>query len=143
MRLLNTSTLSLHEFTDDHIPSYAILSYRWEGEEVTFQNLQVGRGPKMAGYSKIKGCYAQAALDGWQYAWIDSCCIDKTSSSELSEAINSMFRWYAFSRVYSPLSKCLASCGIFKGLPVQMSEKLRYIRTSQSSSTDSEIVKVL
>jgi hypothetical protein len=28
-----------------------------------------------------------------------SCCIDKTSSAELSEAINSMFRWYSRSKV--------------------------------------------
>jgi hypothetical protein len=32
--------------------------------------------------------------------WIDSCCIDKTSSSELSEAINSMFNWYRNSQVW-------------------------------------------
>lgn len=25
---------------------------------------------------------------------IDSCCIDKSSSAELTEAINSMFKWY-------------------------------------------------
>jgi hypothetical protein len=26
--------------------------------------------------------------------WIDTCCIDKRSSAELSEAIDSMYRWY-------------------------------------------------
>jgi hypothetical protein len=72
----------------------------------------------MAGYSKVKRCYAQAALNGWQYVWIDSCCIDNTSSLELSEAINSLFRCYAFYRAYSPLSECLVRCGIFKGLHV-------------------------
>jgi hypothetical protein len=46
-----------------------------------------------------------AVLDGWNYAWIDTCCIDKTSSAELSEAINSMFEWYNESRVcYAYLS---------------------------------------
>lgn len=59
----------------------------------------------MARYSKIRGCCAQAALDGFDYAWIDSCCIDKTSSSELSEAINSMFSWYSRAQVcYAYLS---------------------------------------
>jgi hypothetical protein len=53
----------------------------------------------MAGYSKIKQCCAQAALDGYKYAWIDSCCIDKTSSAEFSEAINSMFEWYRDAQV--------------------------------------------
>jgi len=48
----------------------------------------------MAGYSKIEGCCKQAAADGWEWMWIDSCRIDKTSSSELSETINSMFKWY-------------------------------------------------
>ncbi|KAG8169133.1 hypothetical protein KVR01_001882 [Diaporthe batatas] len=28
------------------------------------------------------------------HIWVDTCCIDKSSSSELSEAINSMFAWY-------------------------------------------------
>ena len=28
------------------------------------------------------------------WVWIDSCCIDKTKESELSEAINCMFKWY-------------------------------------------------
>ena len=30
-----------------------------------------------------------------RWVWIDSICIDKTSSQELSEAINSMYSWYA------------------------------------------------
>ncbi len=33
-------------------------------------------------------------VDGVRYIWIDTCCIDKSSSAELSEAINSMYRWY-------------------------------------------------
>lgn len=53
----------------------------------------------MKGWSKIKGCCSQAVLDGLKYAWVDSCCIDKTSSSELSEAINSMYQWYENSRI--------------------------------------------
>jgi hypothetical protein len=55
MRLLNTSALALHDFMDDNIPSYAILSHHWEDEEVIFRDLQIGRGPGMAGYSKITG----------------------------------------------------------------------------------------
>lgn len=46
------------------------------------------------GYLKITASCKQAERDGWEYVWIDTCCIDKTSSAELSEAINSMFRWY-------------------------------------------------
>jgi Heterokaryon incompatibility protein (HET) len=51
-----------------------------------------GRGK--AGYNKIKFCGEQAAKDGLQHFWIDSCCIKKSSDAELSESINSMFRWY-------------------------------------------------
>ncbi|KAK0102259.1 hypothetical protein ONS95_005881 [Cadophora gregata] len=114
MRLLNTTTLLLEEFIGDNIPGYAILSHRWENEEVTFQDLREGRGPNMPGYSKITGCCRQARLDGWKYAWVDSCCIDKTSSAELSEAINSMFKWYKDSQVcYVYLSdvKCRSGFG--------------------------------
>jgi hypothetical protein len=47
-----------------------------------------------AGFEKIKFCGKQAARDGLQYFWVDSCCIDKFSSTEVAVAINSMFRWY-------------------------------------------------
>jgi hypothetical protein len=105
MRLLNTTTFELHEFVERDIPHYAILSHRWEKEEVSFRDMQDGKGPEVAGFTKIKGCCAQAAADGWQHVWIDSCCIDKSSSAELSEAINSMFGWYQDAQVcYAYLS---------------------------------------
>jgi hypothetical protein len=47
-----------------------------------------------AGYSKIAYACGQAQKDGYRYVWVDTCCIDKRSSAELSEAINSMFSWY-------------------------------------------------
>ncbi|KAE9364736.1 HET-domain-containing protein [Stipitochalara longipes BDJ] len=99
MRLVNTSTLAMEMFFGEAVPYYAILSHRWNDVEVSLQDLQDGRGKKMAGYLKIQRCCAQAQSDGWQYAWIDSCCIDKTSSAELSEAINSMYSWYKNSQV--------------------------------------------
>jgi hypothetical protein len=67
MRLLNSSKLTLHEFFGSNIPTYAILSHRWENEEVTFQDMRDGKGPRMAGWSKVTGCCAQAVLDGWEY----------------------------------------------------------------------------
>ncbi|KAH7383508.1 heterokaryon incompatibility protein-domain-containing protein, partial [Cadophora sp. MPI-SDFR-AT-0126] len=106
MRLIDCSTYELREFYEDQIPRYAILSHRWEEEgEVTFQDLQAGRGPQMGGWAKVDGCCRQASKDGWRYCWIDSCCIDKASSAELSEAINSMFKWYRRAEVcYAYLS---------------------------------------
>jgi hypothetical protein len=94
MRLLDTTTLTLHEFFERDIPPYAILSHRWESEEVLLHDIGAGTARNKKGYSKIRGCCRQASSDGFRYAWIDSCCIDKTSSAELSEAINYMYKWY-------------------------------------------------
>lgn len=94
MRLLNTESMRLEEFHGSNIPPYAILSHTWGKEEVSFQDLVVGDSPKLRGCKKIIGCRNQAISDGYRYIWVDTCCIDKTSSAELSEAINSMFRWY-------------------------------------------------
>jgi hypothetical protein len=87
---------SLTKFIGGKIPSYAILSHTWEAdnEEVTFEDMINGVGIGKVGYRKIRFCGEQAQKDGLQYFWVDSCCIDKSSSAELSEAINSMFRWY-------------------------------------------------
>ncbi|KAK4183893.1 heterokaryon incompatibility protein-domain-containing protein [Podospora australis] len=96
MRLLKTDTLEVVEFVG-RVPPYVILSHRWGPDEVTFQDLsQLSRTAlqKKKGYAKISGCCARAIEDGYRYAWVDTCCIDKTSSAELSEAINSMYRWY-------------------------------------------------
>lgn len=95
MRLINTQTLELEEFFGDDIPSYAILSHTWEDGEVTFQDWQdLNAASRKPGYHKIKGACRQARLHDLGYVWVDTNCIDKTSSSELSEAINSMFAWY-------------------------------------------------
>jgi hypothetical protein len=94
MRLLNAVTLQLEEFFDTDLPPYAILSHRWQDDEVSFQHIQDGSGPRKKGYAKLKLCCDQAVKDGYTHAWVDTCCIDKSSSAELTEAINSMFQWY-------------------------------------------------
>ena len=98
MRLLNSETLELYEFNES-IPEYAILSHTWGKSEVTLQDIQNGEKRRDEGFNKIHNCCAQAQEDGYEWVWIDTCCIDKTSSAELSEAINSMFKWYAESAV--------------------------------------------
>lgn len=99
MRLLNASTIELHEFfAEVQVPRYAILSHRWGEEEVSMQELKTFRpdsAQQSRGYTKIKRACALAERYELEYIWIDTCCIDKTSSAELSEAINSMYRWYA------------------------------------------------
>ncbi|KAH7317192.1 HET domain-containing protein [Rhexocercosporidium sp. MPI-PUGE-AT-0058] len=97
MRLLQFNSdgdFSLTEFFEDDIPEYAILSYRWGAEEVTFKDLTDGTSKGKTGYCKIQFCGEQAKRDSLQFFWVDTCCIDKSNAVELQEAINSMFRWY-------------------------------------------------
>jgi hypothetical protein len=79
---------------NDIIPPYAILSHTWgeDEDEVTFKDLQIGAGRGKAGYKNIQFCGEQAAKDRLKHFWVDTCCIDKSNNTELSEAINSMFR---------------------------------------------------
>ncbi|KAK4463927.1 hypothetical protein QBC42DRAFT_304514 [Cladorrhinum samala] len=97
MRLININTLKLEEFLDYETPRYAILSHTWgdDAEELSFRDVDEGRVDKPGiGSVKLRGCCRQAEQDGFGYVWIDTCCIDKANLVELSEAINSMFRWY-------------------------------------------------
>jgi hypothetical protein len=98
MRLLQQQpdgTFSLVEYI--HVPPpYAILSHTWGSDEteVTFRDIESGKGKSKPGYQKLIFCAQQAAKDGLQFFWIDACCVNKTSSAELSEAMNSIFKWY-------------------------------------------------
>jgi len=94
MRLVHTRTLELEEFGENQVPQYAILSHTWDKEEILLQDFKAGNGKDLSGFKKIKNACSTAAKDGFEYIWIDTCCIDKTSSAELSESLNSMYRWY-------------------------------------------------
>ena len=111
MWLLRTDTAELEYFTRsfDAIGGYAILSHTWDGKEQTLQEVrEIGErckrtraypreddqlSPKICEFCRL------AEKHGYRWAWADSCCIDKTSSSELSEAINSMYQWYSDAEV--------------------------------------------
>lgn len=100
MRLINVDTYKVKEFFGNasQVPDYAILSHTWGKDEVSLQDMQdLKKASAKEGFKKIEYCCKQAAEDGWKWAWVDTCCIDKTSSAELSEAINSMYKWYAAS----------------------------------------------
>lgn len=102
MRLLNTKTLKVEEFLDENIPPYAILSHTWGDGEVSFQDIQsveFARRARQPGFAKVESVCALASSQRYAYIWIDTCCIDKTSSAELSEAINSMYSWYQRSSI--------------------------------------------
>ncbi|OSS50032.1 hypothetical protein B5807_05248 [Epicoccum nigrum] len=98
MRLLHFNALNrliLTDFRGKSIPPYAILSHRWGDSEALFEDVSNGtyKG-KEEGSKKLRFCAEQAARDGLQYFWIDTCCIDRWDNKERSKAINSMFQWY-------------------------------------------------
>ncbi|RSL43490.1 hypothetical protein CEP51_016355 [Fusarium floridanum] len=107
MRLLNIESGKLEEFPDETLVSYAILSHRWEDDEVLFQDITQTTAPLKKGWQKVENFCRVARKEGFRYVWIDTCCIDKSSSAELSEAINSMFRWYQNADLcYAYLNDC-------------------------------------
>ena len=107
MRLLNTSMISPAEVFKEPFPPYAIVSHRWDATEISFQDMMSAHESLtgQSGWSKIANCCARAAEDGWEYVWIDSCCIDKSGRAELSKCVNSICRWYENAQVcYACLS---------------------------------------
>lgn len=113
MRLLeckeNGEIILTRCFIGDDIPKHAILSHTWgpDTDEVSFKDMIDGTAKNKFGYNKIQFCGSQAASDGLKYFWVDTCCIDKSNNTELSEAINSMFRWFRNS------TKCYVYLSIF------------------------------
>ncbi|KAK1755526.1 heterokaryon incompatibility protein-domain-containing protein [Echria macrotheca] len=106
MRLINTTTEKLEEFIDPKkFPKYAILSHRWLDEEVTCREYQEEstnlktQHNKCKSLEKIRKACQLAKGRKHEYIWIDTCCIDKTSSAEISEAVNCMFAWYRAAEV--------------------------------------------
>jgi hypothetical protein len=106
MRLLRTGPyeeghekLELIEVFGQDAPKYAILSHTWGRDEVTLDHVLSGTAREHEAYDKVINAIQEAASDGLEYIWIDSCCIDKSSSAELSESINSMYAWYERSEI--------------------------------------------
>ncbi|KAI0831835.1 heterokaryon incompatibility protein-domain-containing protein [Trametes gibbosa] len=103
MWLLNTTNATLHFFADAKAPPYVILSHVWGPDEQSFgEVMAINLRPPQFDHpslprlsAKIRGFCAYALRRGYKWAWIDTCCIDKSSSAELSEALNSMYSWYA------------------------------------------------
>lgn len=99
MRLLKLDEdglFSLEEFIGEDTPPFGNLSHTWGAvkDEVTLRDLIDSNAMAKVGYEKLRFCATRAAADCLQWFWIDTCNIDRTSSAELSEAINSMYQWY-------------------------------------------------
>ena len=116
MRLIDITDLDnlqfrVFESIKSQEPQYAILSHRWGPDEISLKDFVKRRRLESPGWHKVREFCNLAHREGYDYCWIDTCCIDKTSSAELSEAVNSMFHWYSSARVcyaylddvYSPL----------------------------------------
>jgi hypothetical protein len=97
MRLLHTHSLNLEEFQGDNTPPYVAASHRWfRSSEATYQDVRDRRNTNSDGYHKVEAFaqYIRNNIPHVKWLWIDTCCINKDSAAELSEAINSMFEWY-------------------------------------------------
>ena len=97
MRLLHVHNLKFADFVSDKKPAYVAASHRWlQGGETTFQDVRDQRNVNSEGYRKVQAFaeYIKNNLPHIEWLWIDTCCINKYSAAELSEAINSMFGWY-------------------------------------------------
>lgn len=133
MRLINCTTLDLEEFNGQDIPSYAILSHTWEDEEITWADYLQGPSPKK-GWVKIHQACVLALQHDLEYVWIDTCCIDKSSSAELIEAINSMYTWYANSEI------CFAHLTDFHHLRPSAQNSMRGCRWFERGWTLQELI---
>lgn len=104
MRLINVNTWKLEYFPNNKTrPPYAILSHRWTDNEATFEAFSSDPHHVGQGFDKIRSFCSvvrnQQIVQNVGYCWVDTCCIDKRSSAELSEAINSMAAWYEASEI--------------------------------------------
>ena len=97
MWLINNCTKRLEFIQNPEKGTYAILSHTWGNNELSFQQCQDGIPATRTGegLEKILKTCELALQRDLRYSWVDTCCIDKLSSAELSEAINSMFKWYS------------------------------------------------
>ena len=107
MRLLNVNTFKFEEFEGKKIPRYAIASHRWCADEATYVDVLENKNTQTEGFKKIQGFCAftksrnsyegrrrDGPFTGLKYIWIDTCCIDRRNSAEISENITSMYRYY-------------------------------------------------
>jgi hypothetical protein len=136
MRLLtlNNSTIAVKNFPDYRkVPPYSILSHTWEEDEISFKDINSLSSEDLKGkrgYKKIRLCCIQAKKDGCDYSWVDTCCINKDDPSELSEAIGSMYKWYAKAKV------CYAYLSDVSRQPIENDsrlEKERYLNVLRQS----------
>ena len=120
--------LGLCKYENDNVPPYAVLSHTWSKnsheDEVTLQDIECNTGLNKGGYGKLEFIEQRAAAHNLRHFWIDTCCINQSSSAELTEAIGSMFRWYQnATRCYVFLSDVSVTSDDEGNLPCDMDWK--------------------
>ena len=105
MRFINTTSLKFHEVSDFELQKlkYSILSHRWTwgNDEMLYMDvLSMDSGVKSkGGYAKFADACALAGRLGYEFLWMDTCCISKTDAVEMAEAVNYMYRWYSMAKI--------------------------------------------
>ncbi|KAK9421354.1 putative Heterokaryon incompatibility domain-containing protein [Seiridium unicorne] len=130
MRLINAHSLKLEDFRSAaDAPEYAVLSHTWGEAEPNFTEwnsyLTRLRKAKQPGFAKVYAACKQARRDKISHVWVDTICIDKSSSAELSEAINSMYFWYQSSKL------CYAYLKDVSGTPSDQTDPLDLFKRSR------------
>ncbi|RYO79759.1 hypothetical protein DL764_009986 [Monosporascus ibericus] len=131
MYLIDTDTFKLKFFSThtEQKDAYAILSHTWEDEEVTFEQFKDEESAKKRkGWAKIASTVQMARRNGLKYAWVDTCCIDKSSSAELSEAINSMYQYYEDAKVCYIYLSDLPNVRSMKGPEIAKSRSASFVK---------------
>ncbi|KAK2005498.1 HET-domain-containing protein [Colletotrichum eremochloae] len=145
MRFLTVSEnneLALVERVGTEIEPYAILSHTWgrDSDEISYKDFVENRYKSKKGFLKLDFCRKRAAFDGLEYFWVDTCCIDKSSSAELTEAINSMYRWYqGAARCYVFLADVTVTTGRWINAPASR-QALRNSRWFKRGWTLQELI---
>ncbi|TRX87731.1 hypothetical protein FHL15_011381 [Xylaria flabelliformis] len=109
MHLLDTTTYELRSGSQITFrqEGYAVLSHRWVGQEITYDQLKdeieglrlntaLARTPQL---DKIRRATETARNLGIKWIWIDSCCINRANAIEETESINSMLKWYSDAKI--------------------------------------------
>lgn len=125
MRLLNVNTSEFAQFNGQHVPPYAITSHRWSGDEPYFKEMRKNKATNGEGLKKVQGFCKfvrdenvrrramRGEVEGCDWIWLDTVCINKDSDAEVTESINSMFRWYRRAEVcyaYLDTSSAIRTC---------------------------------
>ncbi|KAI5986042.1 hypothetical protein F5J12DRAFT_898845 [Pisolithus orientalis] len=93
--------------------AYVMFSHAWQGKEPSFQDVKLVKSvwdlpvqdvnevnsvwdlPDTLLNKKLHDFCKETRELGYNWAWSDTCCIDKLNSSILNESLTSMYRWYA------------------------------------------------